>query len=114
VAEYAAERISSSQQVKQQLGEVTVGLPISQSVASQNINGRVTKTVSLVLPVFRRGGGAGGTGPGAARSQHEHYAHEPCVCSLRAPVLGLTVKPRTSCCLWDGLLLTVLNVGGVG
>eukprot|EP00882_Tetradesmus_deserticola_P014314 GHRQ01015220.1.p1 GENE.GHRQ01015220.1~~GHRQ01015220.1.p1 ORF type:complete len:179 (-),score=48.91 GHRQ01015220.1:887-1423(-) len=56
VADLAAERISSSRRIKQRLGEVTVGLPISQSVASQSINGRVSKTVSLVLPVYNLAG----------------------------------------------------------
>lgn len=56
VSELAAERISSSREVKRRLGEVTVGLPMSQSVASQNINGRVSKTVNLLLPVYNAAG----------------------------------------------------------
>jgi hypothetical protein len=56
VTDLAAERISSSRRIKQRLGEVTVGLPMSQSVASQNINGRVSKTVSLLLPVYNLAG----------------------------------------------------------
>jgi len=56
VSEYAAERIAGSYQVKQRLGEVTVGLPMSQSVSSQSINGRTSKTVSLLLPVYNAAG----------------------------------------------------------
>lgn len=56
VAEVAADRISSSRRVKQRLGQVTVGLPMSQSVATQSINGRVSKTVNLLLPVYNAAG----------------------------------------------------------
>eukprot|EP00775_Hariotina_reticulata_P004602 gene4602-4856_t len=56
VSENAAERISSSYQVKQRLGEVTVGLPMSQSVASQSVNGRTSKTISLLLPLYNAAG----------------------------------------------------------
>lgn len=58
VTDLAANRISSSRRIKQRLGEVTVGLPMSQSVASQSINGRVSKTVSLLLPVYNLAGAA--------------------------------------------------------
>jgi hypothetical protein len=94
VADLAAERISSSRQIKQRLGEVTVGLPMSQSVASQNINGRVSKTVSLLLPVYNL---AGAPVAQAQVTQVEGPAQNTCriavSCSLAA--LGLIRQPRT-------------------
>eukprot|EP00879_Flechtneria_rotunda_P032130 GHRR01035287.1.p1 GENE.GHRR01035287.1~~GHRR01035287.1.p1 ORF type:complete len:168 (+),score=67.04 GHRR01035287.1:214-717(+) len=52
VSQLAAARVENSQRIKQRLGQVSVGLPLSQSVSSQNINGRVSKTVSLLLPLY--------------------------------------------------------------
>lgn len=57
VSEEAAARIRGSAQIQQRLGSgVTVGPAMSQSVSSSSINGRTTKTVTLLLPVYSAGG----------------------------------------------------------
>eukprot|EP00882_Tetradesmus_deserticola_P003502 GHRQ01003705.1.p1 GENE.GHRQ01003705.1~~GHRQ01003705.1.p1 ORF type:complete len:263 (+),score=92.49 GHRQ01003705.1:278-1066(+) len=98
VADLAAERISSSRRIKQRLGEVTVGLPISQSVASQSINGRVSKTVSLVLPVYNL---AGVPVAQAQVTQAEGPAQNTCRIAVRMPegdsvVLDESAEPGSS------------------
>eukprot|EP00882_Tetradesmus_deserticola_P001135 GHRQ01001228.1.p1 GENE.GHRQ01001228.1~~GHRQ01001228.1.p1 ORF type:complete len:264 (+),score=96.75 GHRQ01001228.1:278-1069(+) len=98
VADLAAERISSSTRIKQRLGEVTVGLPISQSVASQSINGRVSKTVSLVLPVYNL---AGVPVAQAQVTQAEGPAQNTCRIAVRMPegdsvVLDESAEPGSS------------------
>lgn len=82
VTDLAAERISSSRRIKQRLGEVTVGLPMSQSVASQSINGRVSKTVSLLLPVYNLAGAAVAQ---AQVTQVEGPAQNTCRIAVRMP-----------------------------
>lgn len=47
----AAAIIETSQQVRERLGEVRVGQPFSQSSAASSINGRMTRRVTLLLPV---------------------------------------------------------------
>jgi hypothetical protein len=107
VTDLAAERISSSRRIKQRLGEVTVGLPMSQSVASQSINGRVSKTVSLLLPVYNL---AGAPVAQAQVTQVEGPAQNTCriAVSLAAPgfLLGITVVE-----LLDLLLAEVIGLG---
>lgn len=57
VSEAAAARIQQSRRIQQRLGaSITVGPPLSQSMSSANINGRVSKTISLVMPVFTAAG----------------------------------------------------------
>ncbi|WIA13518.1 hypothetical protein OEZ85_007091 [Tetradesmus obliquus] len=82
VTDLAANRISSSRRIKQRLGEVTVGLPMSQSVASQSINGRVSKTVSLLLPVYNLAGAAVAQ---AQVTQVEGPAQNTCRIAVRMP-----------------------------
>lgn len=79
VSELAAQRISSSRRIKQRLGEVTVGLPVSQSVASQSVNGRVSKTVLLVLPIYNL---AGAPVAQAQVTQTEGQLHSGCRISV--------------------------------
>lgn len=56
VSETAALRIQQSSRLQQRLGRVTVGPAMSQSMSSSNINGRVSKNISLVMPVYGPGG----------------------------------------------------------
>ena len=56
VAETAALHIQQSERIRQRLGAVTVGPAMSQSSATSSINGRVSKTISLLLPVYGAGG----------------------------------------------------------
>jgi hypothetical protein len=56
VSETAALRIQNSSILQQRLGRVTVGPAMSQSMSSSNINGRVSKNISLLLPVYGPGG----------------------------------------------------------
>lgn len=93
VSEIAAERISNSRRIKQQLGEVTVGLPMSQSVSSQNINGRVSKTVNLLLPVYNAAGAAVAQAQvvqsqGQFQETTKIVVRCPDVCNLAVPVIS--------------------------
>lgn len=56
VSETAALRIRQSSRLQQRLGRVTVGPAMSQSMSTSNINGRVSKNISLVMPVYGPGG----------------------------------------------------------
>lgn len=56
VSETAAVRIQQSRRIQQRLGSVTVGQPMGQSMSSSNINGRVSRNISLLLPVLGPGG----------------------------------------------------------
>lgn len=56
VSETASLRIQQSQRIQQRLGPVTVGAAMSQSMSTSSINGRVSKTISLVMPVMGAGG----------------------------------------------------------
>lgn len=56
VSETAAMRIQQSQRIRERLGPVTVGPAMSQSMSTSNINGRVNKTISLMMPVYGSGG----------------------------------------------------------
>jgi hypothetical protein len=55
VSETAAMRIQQSQRIRERLGPVTVGPAMSQSMSTSNINGRVNKTISLMMPVYGSG-----------------------------------------------------------
>jgi hypothetical protein len=56
VSETASLRIQQSQCIQQRLGRVTVGPAMSQSMSTSSINGRVSKTINLVMPVYGAGG----------------------------------------------------------
>lgn len=55
VSETAAMRIEQSQRIRERLGPVTVGPAMSQSISSSNMNGRLNKTISLMMPVYGSG-----------------------------------------------------------
>lgn len=59
VYEEAAERIRTSAKLRTRLGNVTVGPLMSQSSSSSSINGRVTKQIVLLMPVYGAGGDGG-------------------------------------------------------
>lgn len=56
VSETAALRIQQSPRIQQRLGPVTVGPAMSQSMSTSSINGRVSKTISLIMPLMGAGG----------------------------------------------------------
>lgn len=56
ISDTAALRIQQSRQIQQRLGPVTVGPPMGQSMSTSNINGRISKTINLMMPVLGAGG----------------------------------------------------------
>lgn len=58
VYQEAVGRITRSDQLRARMGPVTCAPPMSQSVSSQVINGRSTKQVTLIVPVYGQSGQA--------------------------------------------------------
>jgi hypothetical protein len=56
MSETAALHIQQSPRIQQRLGRVTVGPAMSQSMSTSSINGRASKTISLIMPVMGAGG----------------------------------------------------------
>lgn len=57
--EQAAARIRSSAALRARLGDITVSQPLSQSVSSVNINGKLTERITLLLPLYGSNNTAG-------------------------------------------------------
>lgn len=86
VAQRAADAIAGSRTVRQRLGDVSVGLPLSQSASSSSVNGVASKTISLLLPVYNSAGGV------VSQAQVCAVLHDAaCTC---LPLVGLS---RNTC-----------------
>lgn len=86
VSETAALRIQQSRRIQQRLGTVSVGPAMSQSMSTSNINGRVSKNINLLLPVF----GAGGMPVAQAQVTQVEVAGRVDSCRVAvSPVLGI-------------------------
>lgn len=85
VQDRAARVIEGSAKVRAALGgSVRVGPPMSQSSMSQSINGRVSKTVTLLMPVAGANGQTAqvGAGSGASKAGAGAWPLQRCIVAL--------------------------------
>jgi len=103
VSDTAALRIQQSRQIQQRLGPVTVGPPFGQSMSTSNINGRVSKTINLMMPVL----GAGGRP--VAQAQVTQVEAAGGVQSCRVAVRATNYSLESCCCVPSGVQETALT-----